>query len=250
MEHRVERSFLNTRRTPLGALLDEFSYGVTVHRLALEVLQARENTGMQQHWDAVYGARAPDQVSWFRPHLETSLALIERATRGDRAASIIDVGGGASTLVDDLLGGGYENVTILDISRPALEAAQDRLGKEAAKRIHWVQADVRQPGLAPHSFEVWHDRAVFHFLTTPRDRAAYVRNAAMAVKPRGHVIVSTFGPEGPTTCSGLAVARYDAGSLHDEFGDRFRLVESLKELHRTPFGGTQQFLYCYCVLEP
>jgi 2-polyprenyl-3-methyl-5-hydroxy-6-metoxy-1,4-benzoquinol methylase len=203
---------------------------------------------MQQHWEKVYGTKAPGQVSWFRPHLETSLALVERAARSDRTASIIDVGGGASTLVDDLIEQGYRNITVLDISQRALDVAQERLGK-AAESVRWLQADVTQTGFPANFYDVWHDRAVFHFLTKPEDRIAYVRNVASAVKPAGHVIVSTFGPEGPTQCSGLAVMRYDAESLHREFGRRFRLVESSKELHDTPFGTTQQFLYCYCTLE-
>jgi len=202
----------------------------------------------QKHWEGIYGTKAPNQVSWFRPHLETSLALLERATRGDRFTSIIDVGGGASTLVDDLVGRGYRDITILDISQAALDVAQHRLHK-AAESIAWLRADVTQSSFPSRSFDVWHDRAVFHFLTKPEERLAYVRNVAMAVKPGGHVIISTFGPEGPTKCSGLDVVRYDAESLHEEFGTRFRLVESLKELHDTPFGTTQQFLYCYCALE-
>lgn len=203
---------------------------------------------VRQHWEKVYGTRAPDQVSWFRPHLETSLTLIERATRGDRDASIIDVGGGASTLVDDLLERQYRNITVADISQTALEVARKRLGK-AAESVRWLQADVTQTVFPAHSYDVWHDRAVFHFLTKPEDRIAYVRNAALAVEPGGHVIVGAFGPEGPTKCSGLDVMRYDAESLHGEFGPHFRLVESLQELHDTPFGTTQQFLYCYCAVE-
>ena len=202
----------------------------------------------QHHWDAVYGAKTHDQVSWFRPHLETSLALIERATQGNRSASIIDVGGGASTLVDDLIERGYNGLTILDISQAALDVAKHRLGNVAVL-VRWLHTDVTQACFAPHSFDVWHDRAVFHFLVTPEERAAYVRNVAMAVKPGGHVIVSTFGPQGPMKCSGLDTVRYDAKSLHHEFGSRFRLVESSKEFHQTPFGTTQQFLYCYCTLE-
>ena len=203
----------------------------------------------EQHWEAVYGIKAADQMSWFCPHLETSLTLIERATRGNRSVPIIDVGGGASTLVDDLIERGYANLTVLDISQAALDMAQRRVGSSAAHSVSWLRADVTQPGFAPHSFDVWHDRAVFHFLIEPEERLAYVRNVAMAVRPGGHVIVSTFGPEGPTKCSGLDVARYDADSLHNEFGPHFRLVESSKELHRTPFGTTQQFLYCHCILE-
>ncbi|MDQ2839543.1 MAG: class I SAM-dependent methyltransferase [Acidobacteriota bacterium] len=203
---------------------------------------------VQQHWEKVYGTKPPDEVSWFRPHLETSLALIERVARDNPSASIIDVGGGASTLVDDLIERGYLNITVLDISEAALDVVQKRLGK-VAESVRWLRADVAQSSLPARSFDVWHDRAVFHFLTTPEERLAYVRNVASAVKPGGHVIVSTFGPEGPTRCSGLDVMRYDAESLHREFGTHFRLVESSKELHDTPFGTTQQFLYCYCTLE-
>jgi 2-polyprenyl-3-methyl-5-hydroxy-6-metoxy-1,4-benzoquinol methylase len=202
----------------------------------------------QEHWEKIYVTKSPDRVSWFRPHLETSLALIERAARRDRSVSIIDVGGGASTLVDDLIERGYGNITVLDISQAALDVAQHRL-HQAAESIRWLRADVTQSSFPARSFDVWHDRAVFHFLTKPEDRLAYVRSVATAVRPGGHVIVSTFGPEGPTKCSGLDVVRYDAESLHGEFGARFRLVESLKELHDTPFGTTQQFLYCYCALE-
>jgi 2-polyprenyl-3-methyl-5-hydroxy-6-metoxy-1,4-benzoquinol methylase len=198
------------------------------------------------HWEKIYGTKAPDQVSWFRPHLQTSLTLIERAA-SDRSASIIDVGAGASTLVDDLIGAGYGNLTVLDISQAAIEVAKNRLG-EASKSIRWLRADVTGGNFPAHAYDVWHDRAVFHFLTRPEERLAYVRNVAWAVKPGGHVIVSTFGPEGPEKCSGLDVMRYDAESLHQEFGSRFRLVESSKELHHTPFGTTQQFLYCHCTL--
>ena len=200
----------------------------------------------KSHWEKVYGTKAPDAVSWYAPHLARSLALIESASP-DRLASIIDIGGGESTLVDDLLAHGYHNLTILDVSQTALDITKARLG-EAGERIHWACADVTQADLPAHSFDVWHDRAVFHFLIEPEQRKAYVQLAARAVRPGGHVIVSTFGPEGPTTCSGLDVARYDADSLHHEFGRRFELVESSKELHKTPFGTTQQFLYCYCRL--
>lgn len=110
-------------------------------------------------------------------------------------------------------------------------------------------ADITQVELEPRAYDIWHDPAVFHFLTAPQQRVAYVRQVARSIKSRGHVIMSTFGPEGPTKCSGLDVVRYDADSLHDEFGARFRLVESLKEMHETPFGTTQQFLYCYCRVE-
>ncbi len=201
----------------------------------------------KSHWDAVYSKKAPDAVSWYHPHLETSLALIARAA-AHPSASIIDVGGGASTLVDDLLARGYRNITILDVSQTAIDVAQKRLGV-AADRVHWLVADITQTQLEPLAYDVWHDRAVFHFLTSPEQRLAYVRNVARSVKPGGHVIVSTFGPEGPVKCSGLDVIRYDANGLHNEFGTRFRLVESSVEQHQTPFGTTQQFLYCLCRIE-
>jgi 2-polyprenyl-3-methyl-5-hydroxy-6-metoxy-1,4-benzoquinol methylase len=202
---------------------------------------------VKTHWEKVYTTKTPGQVSWYRPHLETSLTLIERAT-GERSASIIDVGGGESTLVDDLLARGYQNITVLDISQTAFDVTKDRL-KALAERVHWLTMDITKPELAISAYDVWHDRAVFHFLTSIDQRVAYVRNVARAVKMGGHVIVGTFGPEGPTRCSGLDVMRYDAEALHDQFGARFRPVESSKELHRTPFGTTQQFLYCYCRVE-
>lgn len=201
----------------------------------------------KSHWQNVYKTKATDQVSWYRPHLETSLALVERACTG-LTSSIIDVGGGESTLVDDLLARGYLNLTVLDIAETALKKTQGRLGK-AAEKVHWLAADVTCATLQARSYDVWHDRAVFHFLTTPEQRRAYVEMAAFATKPGGHVIVGAFGPEGPTRCSGLDALRYDADSLHGEFGVRFRLVDSLKELHVTPFGNTQQFLYCYYLVE-
>ena len=199
------------------------------------------------HWEKVYTTKEPEAVSWYRAHLETSLALIERAAHS-RSASIIDIGAGESTLVDDLLARGYENITILDVSQTAINVTKKRLGL-LAEQVKWIVADITQAQLESFAYDVWHDRAVFHFLTSIEQRAAYVRNVAKAVKPGGHVIVGTFGPEGPTKCSGLEVMRYSAESLHGEFGPRFRLVESSKELHHTPFGTTQQFLYCYCRVE-
>lgn len=199
------------------------------------------------HWENVYTTKTPDQVSWYRPHLEMSRSLIEEAGRGV-SASIIDVGGGESSLVDDLLARGYQNITVLDISHTAIEVTKKRL-KEAADRVRWITADVTKVELEPSAYDVWHDRAVFHFLASRTQRATYVNTVRDAVKQGGHVIVSTFGPEGPKKCSGLDVIRYDAESLHDQFGTRFRLVESLKELHQTPFGTAQQFVYCVFIVE-
>lgn len=202
---------------------------------------------LETHWEKIYREKAPDAVSWYRPHLETSLALIEKAAP-ERGVSIIDVGGGESTLVDDLLAHGYQNITVLDVSRIAIDVTKKRLGS-ASEGVQWIAADIVNGELATNAYDVWHDRAVFHFLTTMDQRVAYIRQVAHAVKPGGHVLVSTFGPEGPTKCSGLEVVRYDAESLHAEFGVRFRMLDSIKELHHTPFGTTQQFLYCLCRVE-
>jgi SAM-dependent methyltransferase len=197
-----------------------------------------------QHWEGVYRSKRPDEVSWYRPHLDVSLELIERLAQ-DRDARVIDVGGGESTLVDDLVSRGYRNVTVLDLSATALEVAKARLGAGASLAT-WRVGDVCGVPLPAQAFDVWHDRAVFHFLTRPEDRAAYVRQASRAMRVGGHVVVATFGPDGPLQCSGLDVVRYDAQSLHGEFGRRFRLLDHRTELHRTPAGRIQPFIYCYC----
>src|SRR5215469_2338822 len=201
----------------------------------------------QNHWERIYKEKAPTDVSWYRPHLEKSLSLIKQLAC-ERSAPIIDVGGGESTLVDDLLGRGYENITVLDISQTAVDASRKRLGS-GADGVHWIVSDITNVELEPGAYDLWHDRAVFHFLTDPGSRQAYVRQVARSVRHGGHAIVSTFGPEGPMKCSGLDVVRYDADSLHREFGGRFRMLGHSKELHRTPFETVQQFLYCYCKVE-
>jgi 2-polyprenyl-3-methyl-5-hydroxy-6-metoxy-1,4-benzoquinol methylase len=204
-------------------------------------------TDARSHWDSVYRTKAADEVSWYRRHLERSLAFIEAAAP-DRAAAIIDVGGGESTLVDDLLARGYRDVTVLDVAPSAIAGAKARLGADA-RHVHWLVADITEVELPAQRYDVWHDRAVFHFLTRPEDRAAYGRQALRAVRPRGHVVVATFGPEGPQKCSGLPVVRYDANHLHEEFGAAFRLIDSATELHRTPAGVIQQFTYCFCRID-
>jgi SAM-dependent methyltransferase len=201
----------------------------------------------RDHWDTIYRKSEPNQVSWYRPHLETSLALIEQTGSGPHA-SVIDVGAGESTLVDDLLTRGYSQLTVLDISPAAIAACRARLGV-AAERVRWLAADITQCALEPAAYDVWHDRAVFHFLTAESERRPYVRAVVRSVRRGGHVIVSAFGPEGPTQCSGLEVVRYNSDSLHAEFGANFRLVSSSRQVHETPFGTTQQFLYCYCVVQ-
>lgn len=199
------------------------------------------------YWQGIYARNAADQVSWYRRHLDSSLGLIDRIAP-DPATSIIDVGGGSSTLVDDLHARGYRNLTVLDIAAAALQSAQQRLDN-AASSIHWLTADILTTDLPAAAFDLWHDRAVFHFLTAPQDRAAYVRQLSCALRRGGHVLVSTFGPEGPTRCSGLDVVRYDATALLRELGSRFRLIDSFTELHHTPSGAVQQFLCCHAVLE-
>ncbi|MEJ6788083.1 class I SAM-dependent methyltransferase [Brevundimonas sp. BR2-1] len=202
---------------------------------------------IKAHWENVYQTKAVDDVSWYRPHLEVSLRLIANAAP-DLGSAIIDVGGGEATLVDDLVARGYSDVTVLDISQAAIEVAKARLGASGAA-AHWITGDITAVALEPARYDVWHDRAVFHFLTTAEDRAAYVRQVASAVRPGGHVIVATFGPEGPQKCSGLDVVRYDAEHLHGEFGPKFRLLDSVTQVHETPWGTPQQFMYCFCRVE-
>ena len=198
----------------------------------------------KEHWNRVYSTRSIDSVSWFQEHAEQSLRLIrDTGVPGD--ASIIDVGGGASTLVDDLLQQGYSAITVLDLSAAALAAARARLGARA-QAVHWMEADIVAAPLPVHAFDIWHDRAVFHFLTAQEDRQAYVDSVLRSVKPGGHVIVATFAEDGPAQCSGLPVMRYRANELHAEFGSPFTLVRHEKESHRTPSGAVQKFVYCYC----
>jgi len=198
----------------------------------------------KEHWEKVYATKAANAVSWFQEHADLSLRLI-RACGVTAESSIIDVGGGASTLVDDLLTDGFQNLTVLDLSGAALRAARNRLGPRASK-VHWLEADITKTTLATHTYDVWHDRAVFHFLTSPQERTAYVEAVLQSVKPAGHVIVAAFAPDGPSQCSGLPVVRYSAEDLHAEFGERFLLLSHETEAHHTPFGTVQQFVYCYC----
>ncbi len=196
------------------------------------------------HWDTVYATKHPESVSWFRPHLERSLAFLD-AARLDRTAAVIDVGGGASTLVDDLLERGYSNLTVLDLSEAALEAARIRLGGRAAG-VRWICADVTDAALPRAAYDFWHDRAVFHFLRAPEARSRYVETVRRSLKPGGHIVVATFGPHGPEKCSGLEVLRFSPEELHAEFGPDFAKISDTTEMHRTPWGTEQEFVYCYC----
>ena len=158
------------------------------------------------------------------------------------------MGGGASTLVDGLVAAGYRGVTVLDLSPSALELSRQRLGA-AAHEVTWLEADALSAELPSGHFDVWHDRAVFHFLTAAIDRSRYIEQVRKSVSRGGYVLVATFADDGPTRCSGLPVARYSAGALHHEFGPAFRLVESVREEHVTPAGRTQAFIYCLCQVE-
>ncbi|HMH55468.1 MAG TPA: class I SAM-dependent methyltransferase [Gemmatimonadales bacterium] len=199
-------------------------------------------------WDRIYRAKAPTEVSWYQPEARLSLELIRRIAP-ELDASVLDVGGGASTLVDGLLSAGYRDVSVLDLAPAALTRAQERLG-ERATQVRWIVADVLDARLLAASCAVWHDRAVFHFLTDARDRARYVAQVERVVRPGGHVIVASFGPEGPSQCSGLEVVRYSPEGLHTEFGAAFRLLDSAREDHQTPGGSVQAFVYCLCRVEP
>ncbi len=196
----------------------------------------------KDHWERVYKTKAIDAVSWYQEHAQLSMRLI-RDTGVAVAVSIIDVGGGASVLVDELLAAGYSKLTVLDLSGAAIGAAQTRLGPLAG-RVQWLEGDITTIELPAQHYEVWHDRAVFHFLTAPQQRAAYVRALVRAVRPGGHVIIATFAEDGPTQCSGLPVVRYRAEQLHAELGDGFELVSHAVEEHHTPFGTVQKFVYC------
>ena len=198
----------------------------------------------QEHWEKVYQTKSLDAVSWFQEHATRSFEII-RSIGETSEAQIIDVGSGASTLLDDLLTGGFKHVSVLDLSASALEVARRRLGP-LGQNVRWMTGDIRTVDLPEQTYDIWHDRAVFHFLTDPADRIAYVRQVMKSVKPGGHVIVATFAPDGPEQCSGLPVVRYDPNQLHDEFGPAFELLEHTSEAHKTPWGSVQHFVYCHC----
>jgi SAM-dependent methyltransferase len=196
------------------------------------------------HWQRVYRERRLQEVSWYEPVPEASLELIEEAALA-RDAAILDAGGGASNLAGHLLRVGYTDITVADISEAALRHSREELGPDA-ERITWLQTDLRTHGLG-RRFDLWHDRAVLHFMVDPADRAAYLDTLRDAVRPSGHLIVATFGPEGPAQCSGLPVDRYSAAELAALLADDFELLSSRLLLHRTPSGTTQQFLYGHLV---
>lgn len=194
----------------------------------------------REHWNRVYQTRAPDSVSWYQRRPDVSLDLIAASCIA-KDAGIIDIGGGASVLVDRLLDLGYSKLAVLDVSGAALSVSRSRLGARAVA-IEWFEADVTgfEP---PHRYALWHDRATFHFLTTSADRASYVATLGKTLQPGGTAIIATFAPEGPPKCSGLDVMRYDERSIAAELGLEFELREARQETHITPGGAEQRFSY-------
>ncbi|MDP3920379.1 MAG: class I SAM-dependent methyltransferase [Candidatus Omnitrophota bacterium] len=194
------------------------------------------------HWENIYQTKKADQVSWFQSHLAKSLEFIlELGLPKDGA--IIDVGAGASTLPDDLLAKGFRNITVLDISAEALEVSKNRL-VDKAKQITWLEADITNVPLKNNHYQLWHDRAVFHFLTNPKERKKYTQTLKDSLLKEGYALIATFGPNGPLKCSGLEIVRYSSESLQRELKEEFELKKHFLENHKTPFETTQEFLYC------
>jgi SAM-dependent methyltransferase len=198
----------------------------------------------KDHWERVYRAKAESELSWFQPHAVVSTRMIREAVP-NRGARIVDVGAGASRLVDDLLAADYRHIVVLDVAQAGLLQARRRLGSKAP-HVDWLQADALSLPLTAASIALWHDRAVFHFLVDPAERARYVAEVRRTVRPGGLVLVATFAADGPTTCSGLEVSRYDVDGLQAAFGPDFALEASWREVHETPAGVAQPFSYCLC----
>lgn len=195
----------------------------------------------EAHWSAVYRSKPSDSVSWYQPAPEPSLRALERLGVPS-SASLIDVGGGASNLVDALIERGWSDLSVLDIAAPALEVSKKRLGEPAA-HIHWTVADIAT-WLPDRTYDVWHDRAVFHFLTLAEERKGYRRALLNGTAPGGFVIIATFAPDGPEKCSGLPIQRYDPESLSRELGSALQLMDAWREAHLTPGGSSQAFNWC------
>ncbi len=199
-------------------------------------------SGDRAHWESTYATKGTDEVSWYEPRPQLSLELIQ-ATGVDHNAGILDVGGGASSLAAQLLGLGYTDLAVADISQAALAHAKAELGSDAA-RVTWIEADVRTYDFR-RGYDVWHDRAVFHFMVNAADREGYLEVLRRTLRPGGHLLIATFGPQGPTQCSGLPVRRYSAQELQRVLGQDFELVSSSLAAHSTPSGAAQQFLYAH-----
>lgn len=196
----------------------------------------------RSHWQKIYQTKGLQEVSWTQRTCAQSLEFI-RKTGAPLDAPIIDIGGGASVLVDELLDRGYSDLTVLDIAGAALAAAQARLGGRSDK-VAWLEQDITRAALT-RQYAVWHDRAVFHFLTEASDRAAYAQTLAAGLQPGGHLILSTFAKDGPLKCSGLEIRRYDCEEIQAELGGSLELLDRAKEDHVTPFGTIQKFSYCF-----
>ena len=196
----------------------------------------------KEHWEQVYSSKPADRLGWYKPRLQTSLDWIS-ALGLEPDTPVIDIGGGASTLIDDLLGQGFSAITVLDIAEPALALLRTRLGDKAAV-VTWLCGDITSMELPEDAFGLWHDRAVFHFLTEASDRERYKANLTRSLRSGGHLIIGTFAPEAPPKCSGLPVQRYDLELLCDTLGDEFELQQHRKEMHITPGGVEQMYLYC------
>jgi SAM-dependent methyltransferase len=196
------------------------------------------------HWEGVYLQKSASEVSWYQPHLTQSLELIAEA-KVPPTAAIVDVGGGASTLVDDLLARGFTNITIIDLAAAALAQSRERLG-DRARGVRWLEGDATSELLSPRSVDLWHDRAVFHFLTEEPRRRAYAEQLERCVRPGGFVLMSTFAPDGPERCSGLPVARYSPDELVAALGPGFEKVAEAREQHTSPWGSGQSFSYALC----
>ncbi len=195
---------------------------------------------VKEHWESAYRRSAPDQLSWYQSDPARSLAIIERFAP-DRSVRIVDAGGGASHLAHRLAADGYHRVTVMDISRSALAAARERGG--GGRDVTWVAADILATPLRERSHDLWHDRAVFHFLVDPQLRRRYLAQLSRTMKSPGLVLMATFGPQGPEKCSGLPVVRFSTEGLHRELGPSFEPVYSESETHLTPGGKAQEFCY-------
>jgi SAM-dependent methyltransferase len=200
------------------------------------------------HWERIFNAKRSQEMSWHQPRLEMSLALM-KLTGVDANGAIIDIGGGTSTLVDDLLEAGFADLTVLDIAAPALERVRARLAARA-EAVNWIEGDIREVELPSARFDVWHDRAVFHFLAGKESRERYVATMKSALRPGGHAIIATFGPDAPPQCSGLDVVHYSPEQLMAELSPGLHMIHSARELHKTPSGNEQEFTYaCFRAIE-
>ncbi len=220
---------------PLG-LRYVFEIGVSIYEKAIHPMETKN------HWERVFETKAITEVSWYKPHLDLSLELIARSGAGP-GDTIIDVGGGDSSLADDLLRRGFSDITVLDIAASALHRARERLG-DLSGRVRWLETDILTAELAERRYDVWHDRAAFHFLVDEAARLRYRTQLERSLKSGGHLILATFADDGPKRCSGLQTMQYSAETLTSALGRQFHLLESHKEAHVTPAGKEQRFVYC------